>query len=132
MLDFDKRRLERPTNLKTTYKLTTIPCDTQMLTLLDPVPPEQLRTPHNEVLNSLQRDKVFEKMSYLEEGYLMPLDGTGYSPSEKLFSEQCLKRKFSQMPLGELTSHSTAGIAVPREPQPHQTHIVHLQMLLML
>ncbi len=95
MLDFDKRRVEGPTNLKTIYKLTTIPCDTQMRTILDPVPPEQIRPAHNEVLNSLQRGKAFEKMTYLEEGYLMPLDGTGYFSSEKLFSDQCLKKTSS-------------------------------------
>mgnify|MGYP001592919334 CR=1 FL=1 len=95
MLDFDRRRVKQPTNLKTVYKLTTIPCDTQMRTILDPVPPEELRPSHNDVLSSLQRGKAFEKMSYLEEGYLMPMDGTGYFSSEKLFSDQCLQKTSS-------------------------------------
>ncbi len=92
LLQFDKRRVEQPTNLKTVYKLTAIPCDTQMRTILDPVSPEELRPAHNAVLNSLQRGKAFEKMTYLEEGYLMPMDGTGYFSSEKLFSDQCLQK----------------------------------------
>jgi hypothetical protein len=95
LLQFDKRRVEQPINLKTVYRLTTIPCDTQMRTILDPVPPEELRPAHNAVLGSLQRGKAFEKMRYLEEGYLMPMDGTGYFSSEKLFSEHCLQKKSS-------------------------------------
>jgi hypothetical protein len=93
LLQFDKRRAEQPINLKTIYKLTTIPCDTQMRTMLDPVPPEELRPSHNAVLNALQRGKALEKMRYLEEGYLMPMDGTGYFSSEKLFSPHCLQKK---------------------------------------
>jgi hypothetical protein len=95
LLQFDKRRMEQPTNLKTVYQLTTIPCDTQMRTILDPVPPEELRPSHNTIINALQRGKAFEKMRYLEEGYLMPMDGTGYFSSEKLFSEHCLRKKRS-------------------------------------
>ena len=49
LLQFDKRRVEQPTNLTTVYKLTTIPCDTQMRTILDPVPPDELRPSHNTV-----------------------------------------------------------------------------------
>jgi len=95
LLQFDKRRLREPTNLKTIYKLTTIPCDTQMRTILDPVPPEELRLSHNTVFNSLQRGKALEKMRYLEEGYLMPMDGTEFFSSEKLFSKHCLQKKSS-------------------------------------
>jgi hypothetical protein len=95
LLQFDRRRSEQPTNLKTVYKLKTIPCDTQMRTIVDPVPPRELRPAHNAVINSLQRGKAFEKMRYLEEGYLLPMDGTGYFSSEKLFSEHCLQKKTS-------------------------------------
>jgi hypothetical protein len=93
LLQFDKRRLRQPTNLKTVYKLSAIPCDTQMRTILDPVPPEELRLSHNTVINALQRGKALEKMRYLDEGYLMPMDGTGYFSSEKLFSKYCLEKK---------------------------------------
>jgi hypothetical protein len=95
LLQFDKRRVKQPTNLKTIYKLATIPCDTQMRTILDPVPSDELHSSHNTVFNALQRGKALEKMRHLEEGYLMPMDGTGYFSSEKLFSDQCLQKKTS-------------------------------------
>jgi hypothetical protein len=76
-------------NLKTVYRLTTIPSGSQMRTILDPVPPDELRPAHNNILNALQRGKALERMQYLEEGYLMPLDGTGYFSSERRFSDHC-------------------------------------------
>lgn len=95
LLAFERRRVAQETNLKSIYRMNTIPSDTQMRTILDPIPPDELRPSHNTVLNALQRGKALEKMRYLEEGYLMPLDGTGYFSSEKLFSPSCLQKTSS-------------------------------------
>ena len=95
LLAFERRRVAQQTNLKSIYRMNTIPSDTQMRTILDPIPPDELRPSHNTVLNALQRGKALEKMRYLEEGYLMPLDGTGYFSSEKLFSPSCLQKTSS-------------------------------------
>lgn len=92
LLAFEQRRLVYESNLKSIYKMNSIPSDTQMRTILDPVPPDELRPAHNAVLRAVQRGKALEKMVYLEEGYLMPLDGTGYFSSEKLFSDACLQK----------------------------------------
>ena len=102
LLAFEQRRLGYESNLKSIYKMNSIPSDTQMRTILDPVPPDELRPPHNAVLSAVQRGKALEKMIYLEEGYLMPLDGTGYFSSEKLFSPACLKKTTSS---GKTTYH---------------------------
>jgi hypothetical protein len=95
LLAFERRRAEQLTNLMSIYKLSAIPCDTQMRTILDPVPPDELRPAHNAVLSALQRGKAFEKMEYLDEGYLIPMDGTGYFSSEKLFSDACMVKESS-------------------------------------
>lgn len=92
LLAFDRERIAHSANLKSIYKMKVIPSDTQMRTILDPLPPEDLRPSHNTLINELQRGKGLEKMEYLEEGYLMPLDGTGYFSSEKLFSDQCMQK----------------------------------------
>jgi hypothetical protein len=92
LLVFDQRRKNEEHNLRSIYGIKTIPCDTQMRTIIDPVPPDELRPAHNAVLSALQRGKALEKMLYLEEGYLMPLDGTGYFSSEKLYSDCCLEK----------------------------------------
>jgi hypothetical protein len=95
LLAFEHRRIEQECNLKSIYRMNTIPSDTQMRTILDPVPPEELRPAHNTLFGAVQRGKALEKMCYLEEGYLMPLDGTGYFSSEKLFSDFCLEKTSS-------------------------------------
>ena len=95
LLAFEKRRKAEPHNLKTIYKLKAIPSDTQMRDILDPVPPDELRPSHNAMLGAAQRGKALEKLVYLEEGYLMPLDGTQYFSSEKLFSPACLHKTSS-------------------------------------
>ena len=92
LLAFEKRLKAEEHNLKTIYKLKAVPSDTQMRTILDPVPPDELRQAHNAILSAVQRGKALEKMVYLDEGYLMPLDGTGYFSSEKLFSSACLQK----------------------------------------
>jgi hypothetical protein len=71
-----------------------------MRTILDRVPPDELRPAHNSVLTALQRGKAFEKMQYLPEGYLMAIDGTVYFSSEKLFSDICQQKVSSA---GKLT-----------------------------
>jgi hypothetical protein len=92
LLAFDERRKEEGHNLKTIYRMQAIPSDTQMRDILDPVPPDNLRSAHNDLINALQRGKALEKMQYLDEGYLVPLDGTGYFSSEKLFSDSCMQK----------------------------------------
>jgi hypothetical protein len=103
LLAFEERWKEENSNLKTIYKLKRIPSDTQMRTLLDLVPPEALRSAHNRLVNELQRGKALEKMRYLDEGYLLPLDGTGYFSSEKLYSPGCLQKTSSKT--GKTTYH---------------------------
>jgi hypothetical protein len=95
LLAFDQIRVLELCNLKSIYRMNAIPCDTQMRTILDPLPPEELRPAHNAIVNAAQRGKAFEKMSYLEEGYLMSLDGTGYFSSENLFAEFCQQKTSS-------------------------------------
>ena len=49
LLAFDKRRREEPENLHTVFGIATIPCDSQMRTLLDPLALSPLRTPFRTV-----------------------------------------------------------------------------------
>jgi hypothetical protein len=111
VLAFEKRWKEEDSNLKSIYKLTKIPSDTQMRTILDPVQPEELRAPYNAILRDLQRGKVLEQLRYLDEGYLISIDGTGYFSSEKLYSPLCLQKISSKT--GRVTYQlQTLGAAV--------------------
>ena len=68
LLAFEKRRLDGyESNLKSVYKMNSIPSDTQMRTILDPIPPDKLRPAHNGLFGAAQRGKALEKMVYLED-----------------------------------------------------------------
>ncbi len=110
LLAFDGRRLDDPDNLKTIYGMTTIPCDTSMREILDPVDPDLIRPLFKDAFRPLQRGKVLEKMLFMGEGYLLNLDGTGYFSSSKRYSPACLEKKSRR---GKMTYHLQAvGAAV--------------------
>lgn len=93
LLAFDKRRREEPENLHTIYSIATIPCDSQMRTILDPLPLSALRNPFKTVFRQLQRGKDFEKMAYFDDHYLLSGDGTGFYSSEKVSSPYCMGKR---------------------------------------
>lgn len=95
LLAFDKRRMEEPENLHTIFKISNIPCDSQMRTILDPISPSLLRAPFRSVFHQLQRGKNFEKMAYLDGHYLLSGDGTGFYSSDKVSSPYCMGQKKS-------------------------------------
>jgi hypothetical protein len=93
LLAFDERRREEDHNLRTIYGLSNIPCDSQMRTILDPLPLPALRGPFLSVFRQIQRGKDFEKMAYYDGHYLLSADGTGFYSSEKVSSSYCMGKK---------------------------------------
>lgn len=93
LLAFDSRRREEPENLHTVYGIKTIPCDSQMRTILDALDLSSLRSPFCSVFRQIQRGKDFEKMAFYDGHYLLSGDGTGYYSSTKVSSPYCLSKK---------------------------------------
>jgi hypothetical protein len=94
LLAFDERRCNDPESLHGVYGIGVIPCDSQMRVGLDPISPDQLRQPFLTLFNHAQRSKALEKFKWLDDHYLLALDGSGIYSSEKVSSEHCLgKRK---------------------------------------
>ncbi len=93
LLAFDKRRKKEPENLHTVFGIETIPCDSQMRTILDPLALSSLRAPFCTVFRQVQRGKDFEKMAFYDGHYLLSGDGTGYYSSSKVASPYCLSKK---------------------------------------
>lgn len=93
LLAFDKRRQEEPENLHSVFGIKVIPCDTQMRTILDPLPLDSLRAPFRTIFREVQRGKDFEKMAFYDGHYLLSGDGTGFYSSEKVSSPYCLDKK---------------------------------------
>lgn len=110
LLAFDERRCA-PQNLLTIYGMGNIPCDTSMREILDGVDPNDLRPLFKDAFRALQRGKVLEKMVFMDVGYLLNLDGTGYFSSKTLHSNACMQRVNSKT--GEVTYYlQTVGAAV--------------------
>ncbi len=110
LLAFDERRFAEPHNLKTIYGMSSIPCDTSMREILDGVAPDALRPLYKDAFRALQRGKVLEKMVFMEDSYLLNLDGTGYFSSKTLYSDACMEKRSAK---GEVTYYLQAvGAAI--------------------
>jgi hypothetical protein len=92
LLQFDKARMEDETirhNLRTLYGIERAPCDTYFRERLDVVPPAQLQRIMNRLMALVQRSKLLEGYRYIEDYYLVPIDGTGYFSSHEVHCESC-------------------------------------------
>jgi hypothetical protein len=75
------------------FGIETIPCDSQMRTILDSLELVFLRAAFCTVFREVQRGKDFQKMAYYDGHYLLSGDGTGYYSSTKVASPFCMKKK---------------------------------------
>jgi hypothetical protein len=123
LLAFDKHRVEG--NLGTIYGIDHVPCDTQMREILDPVSPESVRPLFKSVFGPLQRGKALESMLFLEDYYLLALDGTEYFSSKTIHCASCLQKAhrngsityYHQM-LGAALVHPDQRAVIPLMPEP--------------
>ena len=123
LLAFDKERSAG--NLQTIYGMKRVPCDTHMRERLDPVSPESLRPVFKSVFRQLQRGKALEPLVFLEDYYLLALDGTGYFASKSIHCASCLRKVhrngsvtyYHQM-LGAALIHPDVREVIPLMPEP--------------
>ncbi len=110
LLAFDERRKKAPHNLMTIYGMGSIPCDTTMREILDGVDPDNLRPLFKDAFRLLQRGKALEQMVFMQDCYLLNLDGTGYFSSSALHSDACMKKVHAS---GKITYYlQTIGAAI--------------------
>lgn len=102
LLAFDQRRKQDDHNYQFVFHIGKVPCDTHMRESLDPVDPEQLRPIYRDIFAQLAEGKVLEEMRFLEDFYLLALDGTEYFSSSEVHCQQCLCKKRHN---GEIVYH---------------------------
>src|SRR6266487_60031 len=92
---------------------------------LDPLPPESLRPLFKSVFRQLQRGKALEPMAFLEDYYLVALDGTGYFSSKTIHCASCLhkvhrngSRTYYHQMLGAAIIHPDVREVIPLMPEP--------------
>jgi len=127
LLKFDENKKEPKIkkNLSTLYGVKETPSDTYLRERLDDISPKKLRRPFNKIFALLQRGKALENFQYLNEAYLLSLDGTGQYSSEKIHCQECCEKHhrsgkisyYHQM-LGAVIVHPDQRIVIPLAPEP--------------
>lgn len=95
MLEFQQRLQEKVqrNNLQTLFKVSSIPKDNQMRDIIDKINSAQLFPIFSDFFRLLQRSNHLQGHRFLEEGYIIPLDGTQYFTSETINCPSCLKKE---------------------------------------
>lgn len=127
LLQFDQDRnvdLTR-SNLKTLYGIKQAPSDTYLRERLDEVAPASLRKNYTQLLQVLQRGKGLEGFAYLDNHYLLSLDGTGYFSSNEIHCDQCGEKhhrdgrvSYYHQLLGAVLVHPDHKEVFPLAPEP--------------
>ena len=94
-----QRKLQNITNLnnlKTMFAVESIPKDTQLRDVLDPLSADEIEQVFADYLNQLQRGKHLQHYEFLDGMYLMPLDGSEYFSSNKIHCPGCLTKENSK------------------------------------
>ena len=83
-------------NLQTLFQIESLPQATQMREILDNVAPEYLEAILPELFKPLQRGKFLESFKFLNDSYLVSIDGTEYYSSKCISCDHCLHRTSKQ------------------------------------
>jgi hypothetical protein len=96
LLKFEKdRRKNHPLirNIQALYKLDKVPSDTQMRERVDAVDPKMLSKVFKILIRQCQKDRILEDYRYMDDYYLLSIDGTGYYHSKDVFCKNCCTKK---------------------------------------
>jgi len=128
LLAFDRRRKDpqKVKNLKTIYQIDTVPCDTQMREVADPVNPRDISPIYRDIFRQAQRGKVLESFVFMNACYLLSVDGTQYFSSKTIHCPSCLESTnaktgdvtYSHQMLAAAFVHPDRAEVIPVCPEP--------------
>jgi hypothetical protein len=113
-------------NLSSLYKVKQAPCDTQLRERLDVVDPNQLQRGLNVAIAKLQRSKALEPYSYLDNRYLIPMDGTGFFSSHEVHCNNCCVKEHRD---GSITYYHQALSTVIAHPEHKEVFPIALEFI---
>jgi len=112
-------------NLKTLFAVESIPKDTPLRESLDALSSDQLSPAFGLFAKQLQRGKQLEPYRFLDNQYLIGIDGSQYFSSEKIHCPSCLTRKgtkskirYSHQILQAVMLHPHMRQVLPLAPEP--------------
>ena len=107
LLAFKELTKQEEKNLKAIYRIQSVPSDTQMRTMLDPLSPAPLRTLFAKLFNKLSESGVIKEYEYWKGQLVISIDGVEHFCSTKVHCDHCTTRAHRN---GE-TSYHHAGLA---------------------
>jgi Transposase DDE domain len=107
LLAFKELSKQEEKNLKAIYRVQSVPSDTQMRTMLDPLSPVPLRTLFAKLFNKLSESGVIKEYEYWKGQLVISIDGVEHFYSTKVHCDHCTTRAHRN---GE-TSYHHAGLA---------------------
>ncbi len=127
LLKFDNDRADDiiQHNLRSLYGIRNVPCDTYLRERLDQMPPRLLRKTFSTLFAQLQRGNELTPFQFMDDHYLLSVDGTGYFSSHQVHCEQCCiknhrdgsKTYYHQL-LGAALVHPNHSHVLPFAPEP--------------
>jgi hypothetical protein len=92
-------------NLRSLFGIEEIPSDTTMREIVDEIPTEVLYKPFKKIFSDVQRGKNLEPYIFMDDKYLIAIDGTGFFSSNSVHCKNCCTKKHKN---GEVTYHHQA------------------------
>ena len=121
LLKYDQNRKALDQNLLNLYHISRPPSDTYLRERLDELDPSFIRPAFKKIFAQLQRGKCLEKFEFLDEYYLLSLDGTGEFSSGEVCCPQCCKKEHKD---GSVTYyHQMLGACIVH---PDQSNVIPL------
>ena len=95
LLQFDSQKVDPiiSSNLRNLYGVDQSPCDTRLREILDPIDPNHLRPAFKALFARLQDGKALLPFRFIDESYLVSIDGTGFFSSHEVHCENCCVKK---------------------------------------
>jgi hypothetical protein len=76
-------------NIRSVFALKSVPSDTQMRAIIDPVEPAEIHRGLKDIFAHLQQGKVIDGYKYIDDSVLIAADGTGLFSSSTVRCDSC-------------------------------------------
>jgi hypothetical protein len=112
-------------NLRNLYGVEKTPSDTRMREILDLLDPNAIRPAFKAVFSQLHNGKELQPFRFIDDAYLVSIDGTGFFSSHEVHCENCCIKQsrdgtityYHQM-LGAVVVHPEQKQLIPLVPEP--------------
>ena len=127
LLAFKELTKQGEKNLKAIYRIQSVPSDTQMRTMLDPLSPAPLRTLFAKLFNKLSESGVIKEYEYWKGQLVISIDGVEHFCSTKVHCDHCITRAHRN---GETSYHHVGLAAVLVHPDQEEVFTLDFEPIL--